>query len=165
MGTYYRLGVEDSGYGSLAIRGGSLVVTGTGEGEHGPSGMYVGVDGTAQLLVIGNQSEVAIAGVYQQNGRSALGFELVRGERHVTPIAVGGTATFAAGARLRVTLANLFHPDACGESFELMTAAGGIVDDGLRLVPPEGQESRWSFDTIGGALTVTYDPASSLPGC
>jgi hypothetical protein len=153
------LGVSPTGVGKYTIQGGTL--SQIGPRRHAGKGLHVGLDGVGELTVIGSAAVIDISGAYEQNADSLLTFRLDDSQDHITTIAVGGPATFAPGARLRIELAEGYEPQV-NEKFVLLTAGEGVIDGGLTIVESEG----WSVDTTtGGSVTATYAAivAASVP--
>ena len=137
--------------------GGSLTVSGTLD-----IGMnsWLTSGGDNMLLLAGGE---VVANTLNIVGSNALGVEIQPqgfgndcglGELHVT-----GVATFDAGSLLRPYYAK----NAASGKFRIMTASGGITDNGLRLdIPPESENMRWAYKIEGNSLYLHAWQASTL---
>jgi hypothetical protein len=102
---------------------------------------------------VGPGAEVDIAGVYEQNGLSTLTIALDGSGNH-TPISVGQTATFQAGAKLQILLEEGYLPG-LGETFALLTAGLGVFGgDGLEIAGDNASD--WLLDVTSNAVRVAY---------
>jgi hypothetical protein len=140
------LGKNVDGVGSLTIRDGIFRQI-SRVAFQGTAGVYVGLDGRGQLIIDGSSADIGIRGLYVQGGNSELTVILDGSPTHLSPIRVGRTATFEAGAKLRVRHAADYVP-VDGESVLLLSADDGVFDNGLELIGPEAEG--WKLDTSQG---------------
>ena len=112
-------------FGKYFMTGGSLDVD-----RHLRNGAVNGATGTFAVLGTG-PTQITVGGNFTQNATSVLALGLEALSPHVTPIDVGGIATLE--GLLEVSLLGGFQPN-YGDTFDVLTAAGGVTADGLEVV-------------------------------
>ncbi|MFC1805755.1 PEP-CTERM sorting domain-containing protein [Planctomycetota bacterium] len=134
-------------FGKYFMTGGSLDVD-----RHLRNGAVNGATGTFAVLGIG-PTLINIDGNFTQNATSELLIGLEAASPHVTKIEVGGVADLE--GLLEVSLLGGFQPN-YGDTFDVLTAAGGVTADGLEVV---GHPFFYhSIVDNGTTLQITYVP-------
>ena len=147
VGRDFALGHAPGSFGQYTIHGGLFEQTGA-------IGMEVGREGVGHVTVVGSEGRIRVAADYRQSANSMLTAWLDASAPHISSIEVAGTAHFANGAWLQVLLTEGYLPEV-GDSFLLLTAERGVVDQGLRIAAP--QDLDWVLDTSGGdSVRVIY---------
>ncbi len=154
--------VTISGAGSTWINSGSMYIGGDNTGSGGTGSVtvrndgYLEVGGTLRVwdagtLGISGSGQVVVSDKISFAGDSTLA--VAAGAAGVSTIEVAGTATFASGSILNLTRIAGASPPEKDQVFTLLSAAGGIADNGLDLIY---DSTFWDVTVGANDITATF---------